>query len=416
MSEEHLRVPLLRASTVTIGRAACVLAVAAVAHVVGRQVGSAALDRWVWLVASVVLAAVVIASRSLLDRLADRVAYGAAGDPHSRLSGFVERISETLAVDDVLPRVAQTVTQATHSDRSDVRLWLGGGVEVREVWPPASEAPTRAAVDVPLRHHGDQVGVLGVATERHALTGDGRALLDRLAGTAGLALANVRLTYDLRHRLEESRELAGHLARSRQRLLAADEEQTERFTQLIDERVRRRLEAVESCLDRARPPRATLESALAEAVSSATSALEELRDIAAGVFPPTLTDNGLRVALETTALKYDGRVVVAHHGPERRVSPAVEAAAYRCSVELVRECAAAGGHARVDLDPREERLRVGIRLDHAPSTGTMQLVADRVEAMDGVLDDHPEASLNGTGSPPYRVLLDWPLTEPEGSP
>jgi hypothetical protein len=416
MSDERLRVPLLRASTVTLGRAACVLAVAGAAHVVARQVGSTALDRWVWLAASVVLAAVVIASRSPLDRLADRVAYGASGDPHSRLSGFVERISETLAVDDVLPRVAQTVTQATHSDRSDVRLWLGDGVEVREVWPPASEAPTRAAVDVPLRHHGDQVGVLGVATERHALTADGRAVLDRLAGTAGLALANVRLTYDLRHRLEESRELAGHLSRSRQRLLVADAEQTERFTELIEERVRRRLEAVEGCLDRARHPDGPGNTPLEDAVSTATSALSELRDIAAGVFPPTLSDNGLRVALESTALRYDGRVVVAHHGPERRVSPVVEASAYRCSVELVRECAAAGGHARVDLDLRAERLRVGVRLDRAPSTGTMQLVADRVEAMDGVLDDHPEASANGTGSPPYGVLLDWPLTEPEGAP
>jgi hypothetical protein len=79
--------------------------------------------------------------------------------------------------------------------------------------------------------------------------------------------------------------------------------------------------------------------------------------------------------------------VVAHHGPERRVSPAVEAAAYRCSVELVRECAAAGGSARVDLGLPDGRLQVGIRLDRAPSAGTMQLVADRVEAMDGVLDD-----------------------------
>ena len=51
------------------------------------------------------------------------------------LSGFVERISETLAVDDVLPHVARTVTQAMHSPRGEVRLWLADGGQWKQTWP-----------------------------------------------------------------------------------------------------------------------------------------------------------------------------------------------------------------------------------------------------------------------------------------
>jgi signal transduction histidine kinase len=231
--------------------------------------------------------------------------------------------------------------------------------------------------------------------------------LERLAGTAGLALANVRLTYDLRHRLAESRDLASHLERSRRRLLSADAEQTQRFTDLVEERVRSRLRAVSGCLDRAEtgsPDDAV--AALEEATGAAATALEELRDIAAGVFPPTLSDNGLRVALETYAQRHDGRVRVAHHGPGRRPPSAVEAAAYLCAVELLEESAATGGGGTVDLGQEDGRLRLCVATDGVPSAATMQLVADRAEASDGVIEPVTDA---GT------VTVRWAVGEGSGA-
>ena len=102
-------------------------------------------------------------------------------------------------------------------------------------------------VNVPLQRRGEQVGVLGVAAGAAPMTGNTRALLDRLAGAAGLALANVRLAYDLRHEIAASRELADRVELSRQRLLDAAAEQTERFSHHVDDQVQRAAAGCRSC-------------------------------------------------------------------------------------------------------------------------------------------------------------------------
>jgi GAF domain-containing protein len=240
---------VVRAVVVTGGRVACVVLAAGAALLVSGDQGREGAS-WVWLGATLLVAATVIATRAPLERLADRVAYGPRGDPYALLSRFVERISETLAVDDVLPHVARTVTEAVHSPRGEVRLWLADGQQSRQAWP--LNAPAQVAdIDIPLEHHGRPVGELGLAVAEGDLSDDDRELLARLAGTAGLALANVRLTYDLRHELAESTELARRLDQSRQRLLDAAAQQTERFAATVDQLVQSRLHRVDLALDAA---------------------------------------------------------------------------------------------------------------------------------------------------------------------
>ncbi len=408
------RTALVRSSVVTAGRAGCVVAVAGAVLALNEVLTSRAARGWLWFGATLLVAAAVVATRSSVERLADKVAFGRDGDPYSTLSDFVRRISETLAVDEVLPRVAQTVTQATHSHSSEVRLWLGDGAEWRESWPMAADPVTvpgsRNVVDVPLQHHGEQVGMVGVAPEGGTLTGGSRDQLDRLAGTAGLALANVRLTYDLRRRIAESHDLATRLDRSRQRLLDAAAGQRARFSFLVEAQVQTRLRAVGDALDQAEQavpsgPDSAPDGALDRALDRATSALEALRDIARGVFPPTLTDSGLRVALDAFALRYDGRVRLRHESRGERLAPAVEAAAYFCAVQLIDDGAAAGGKVRVDIDQPPSGIRIRVSSDRAPSDETMQLVEDRVQATDGVLQrPRPDASDPAAG---HDVVVAW---------
>ena len=375
------RIELVRLSVVTAARAVLVVVVGGAALLVGGSAASADGPRWLWLGATVLVAAAVMASRSLVERLADRVAYGRDGDPYSALSSFVQRISDTVAVEDVLPRVAQTVTQATHSSAGEVRLWLPDGAELREAWPTLPERSRSAMVDVPLQRRGEQVGVLAIAPDTAELNANTRALLDRLAGTAGLALANVRLAYDLRHRIADSRELAARLERSRQRLLDAAAGETERFAQEVDRRVLSRLGTVGESLEGvSHGDPAGLETAVVEA----TAALESLRDIAAGIFPPTLAENGLRVALETFALRYDGRVHVAVRGRADRGPASRETAAYFCSSQVVVDCVGVqGGEVRVDIEQSEDLLRVELASDASPTAATIELLRDRVEATGG---------------------------------
>jgi hypothetical protein len=400
------RLDLVRVLVVTAARAAFVVLVGGAALPVSGATASAPARARPGRAAPGVVAACVMASRSPVERLADRVAYGPDGDPYSTLSSFAARISETVAVDDVLPRVAQTVTQATHSP-SEVRLWLSDGGELREGWPNVDAAPAGGAtVDVPVQRRGEQVGVLGVATDARAMTANTRAVLDRLAGAAGLALANVRLAHDLRHRIAESRDLADRLQMSRQRLVDAAAEQARRFSYLVDARVVNRLDAVGGALERARDGDA---SALEVAAEEAMSALEALRDIAAGVFPPTLADNGLRVALETLAMRHDGRVRVAHHGPDVRTANLVETAAYFCAALVVEDRLSAGGTVTVDIDQQEHGLRLRLTSTGAPAPGTVQLVEDRVEATRGVLDRRTDAAgVDGD----HELVLDWQVDAP----
>jgi hypothetical protein len=400
------RIELVRLSVVTAARAVLVVVVGGAALLVGGSAASADGPRWLWLGATVLVAAAVVASRSLVERLADRVAYGRDGDPYSALSSFVQRISDTVAVEDVLPRVAQTVTQATHSSAGEVRLWLPDGAELREAWPILPERSRSAMVDVPLQRRGEQVGVLAIAPDTADLNGNTRALLDRLAGTAGLALANVRLAYDLRHRIADSRELAARLERSRQRLLDAAAGETERFAQEVDRRVLSRLGTVGESLELvSHGDPAGLETAAAEA----TAALESLRDIAAGIFPPTLAENGLRVALETFALRYDGRVHVAVRGRADRGPASLETAAYFCSSQVVVDCVGVhGGEVRVDIEQSEDLLRVELASDASPTAATIELLQDRVEATGGELVRRA-ADASGHGQ---RLTLVWEGTVP----
>jgi GAF domain-containing protein len=401
------RTDVTRATAVTLGRAACVGVVAVAAQVAARRAGSDAARNAIWLVATFAVAGLVIATRGLVDRVADRVAYGPTGDPYSQLSGFLERISETLAVEEVLPRVAQTVTQATHSSRGEVHLWLSDGGEWRESWPEAPAMPTDTVVNVPLRHRGDQVGTLGVATDGVPLAATTRALLERLAGTAGLALDNVRLTYDLRRRIAESRGLALALDRSRRRLLIAAAEQTERFATRVEGQVQSQLRVVERELDRAED--GDIE-ALDRAAELARAALDALRDLAAGVFPPTLSDSGLRVALDAFAVRYDGRVRVAFAGTDPvRQAPELEAAAYLCAVQLVEDCLQEQGRARLEVESTSEDLTLRARFEPPPSSATLQLIEDRVDATDGVLVRTPSDGADEAG-----LAVRWPLTEAAG--
>jgi GAF domain-containing protein len=398
-----LKPEVVRGVVVTGGRAVCVVLAAGAALAAGGDRGPAGAS-WVWLGATLLVGATVIATRAHLERLADRVAYGPGGDPYALLSRFVERISETLAVDDVLPHVARTVTEAVHSPRGEVRLWLADGQQSRQAWP--LNAPAQADdIDIPLEHHGRPVGELGLAVVEGNLSDEERELLDRLAGTAGLALANVRLTYDLRRELADSTELARRLDQSRQRLLDAAAQQTDRFAATVDHRVQSRLQQVDLALDDAADGD---REALAAAHQEATAALAALRELAAGVFPPALADRGLRHALQMYCISFDGRVKI-HSSPTSVRGPlSIEAAGYFCAVQLIDDCVTAGPVA-LTLDQHEGGLSVEILTSQAPGADTVQLLTDRVEATGGQL-------ISTTSAQGWSTTIRWASADAETMP
>jgi hypothetical protein len=402
---------LRRLTVVTLGRVLCVGLVAALAAAAVRAGVGPGDDSWVWLAATVVVAGTVTATRQPLERLADRVAYGPGGDPYAVLTGFVQRIADTLAVDDVLPHVARTVTQAMRGDRGEVRLWLADGQRWRETWPVDARAQLDDDVDIALRHHGQQVGDIGLTLASHSLSDQDQELLSRLSSTAGLALSNVRLTFDLRRRLDESLELAASLEHSRQRLLRAAAEQTRRFSSLVDARVQSRLEATGAALDRVAAGDST---AISDARAESTAALAALRELAAGVFPPSLADRGLDNALDAYCGRYDGKVVWGRIGPEPSVRAplSTEAAAYFCVVQVV-EDAVQDGPVRLELEQDASVLRLCAATANRLPSDTLQLLRDRVEATAGQLR---QSELEPPKPEACSLTLTWPVGGSENPP
>jgi len=132
---------------------------------------------------------------------------------------------------------------------------------------------------------------------------------------------------------------------------------------------------------------------LAQTEQEAQDALEELRDLARGIYPPLLADLGLAAALEAQARKAALPVTVEARNLGR-YSQDIEAAVYFCVLEALQNAAkyAQARQARVTLghDSRALTFTVGDDgrgFDQAatPMGTGVQGMADRLAALGGTL-------------------------------
>ncbi|MGH2766452.1 MAG: histidine kinase, partial [Actinomycetota bacterium] len=238
---------------------------------------------------------------------------------------------------------------------------------------------------VPVTHQGEVLGAIAVAMPRsESLAPTGEKLLGDLASQAGLVLRNVRLIEELRA--------------SRQRLVAAQDEERRRLERNIHDGAQQQLVALsvklrlaETLADRD-PSKAR---ALIEEVRGGTQeALDDLRDLARGIYPPLLADQGLAAALEAQARKAAMPVEVESDGVGRYPQEA-EAAAYFCVLEALQNVAKYAEASRVTLRLRAEDGNLvfaveddGRGFDPAttPHGAGLQNMADRLEALDGSVE------------------------------
>ncbi len=125
------------------------------------------------------------------------------------------------------------------------------------------------------------------------------------------------------------------------------------------------------------------------AADELTLAIEELRELARGIHPSTLTDRGLGPALEVLASRAPLPVVVANE-LEERLPPPVEAAAYYVVAESMTNVAkyAEATAVEVRLSRRNglayvEVLDDGVGGADLSAGSGLRGLADRVEALDG---------------------------------
>jgi signal transduction histidine kinase len=340
-----------------------------------------------------------------LERVANRLVYGERATPYEVLSRFSGQVAETFATGDLLPRMAQVLCEGTGATTATVWLRAGGQLRPAATWPRTvdglralamngSQLPLVPGADsiAPVQHHGELLGALTIAKRRgESVTPIEQKLLDDLAHQAGLVLKNVGLTGELLERLEE-------LRASRQRLVAAQDGERRRLERNLHDGAQQHLVALkvklglaEALLDKD-VDRAT--STLQELKVDADEALENLRDLARGIYPPILADRGLRAALESQVRKATIPVSI-EAGALERYTPDVEATVYFCVLEALQNTQKYAGASRaiVRVGFADGSLRFEVEDDGTgfdPATvrkGTgLTNVADRLDALGGRLD------------------------------
>jgi signal transduction histidine kinase len=382
-------------------------------------------------VLSIVATAVVAVGfqpvRERLQKVANRLVYGTRATPYEVLSQFSERVAESYAAGDVLPRMARVLAEGTGAVRSDVWLRSGGLLRQASSWPEDSETTEPARIvdgalpDIPgaarvveVRHQGELLGALSVTKRQgESLTPVEEKLLDDLASQAGLVLKNVGLTAELLQRLEE-------LRASRQRLVAAQDDERRRLERNLHDGAQQNLVALKVKLGLAevfaeRDPEKA-KQLLGEIKSDADEALETLRDLARGIYPPLLADKGLVAAFEAQARKATLPVSVEADGIGR-YPPEIESAVYFCVLEALQNVQkyADAHYAVVRLRVANVALRVEVEDDGrgfdpagSPRGSGLQNMEDRLDAVGGALEI---ASSPGLGT---VVSVTVPSTAPAG--
>ncbi|HEY6680662.1 MAG TPA: histidine kinase [Actinomycetota bacterium] len=351
----------------------------------GIAVGPVSNNRALLITAGAVMGFAIWPLRLIASRLADRIVFRGRETPYEVLTSFADRVAETYSTDDVLPRMAQVLAAGTGATSAAVWLRVGEGFRIAAVWPAGSEEPDAIPIEATeVRHQGEVLGALSVSMPANdPMTPTKEALIKDLAAQAGLVLRNVRLIEELRG--------------SRRRIVAAQDERARKLERNIHDGAQQQLVAIQVKLRLAdgmieRDP-AKAHALIAELQRESNEALEDLRDLARGIYPPLLADRGLAAALDAQARKASVPVTVDADGVGR-FEPEVEAAVYFSCLEALQNVAkyADANAATIRLSNGSGELRFEIRDDgrgfdpSAMSYGTgLQGIADRLAALGGEL-------------------------------
>ena len=355
--------------------------------------------------AAVTIALLFQPLRRRTQLFANRVVYGMRATPYQALSDFTGDMAGQLDLTEAVDRMVSVLAGATGADRSEA--WIRVGAELRQaaLWPHGS--PPSAAIalladgglppfdgascTVAVQHGGELLGALSLTKPRNEpLSSTEDELLQHLASQAGLVLRNAALTADLQATIDE-------LRASRRRLVEAQDAERRKIERNLHDGAQQQLVALMIQLglleESADDPVAVRE--LGPALKNGLrAALDDLRDLARGIYPPLLADQGLIPALQAQARKAPVPVDIEADGIGRYPQDA-EAAVYFCTLEALQNIAKYAGACRatVRLSCTDGGFQFSITDDGAGfdtastrSGSGLQGMADRLAALGGVLD------------------------------
>jgi signal transduction histidine kinase len=359
----------------------------------------------VYLGAAILVAVAFNPIRTRARKVADRLVYGRRATPYEVLSEFADRLADVYSTDDVLPRMARLVAESVGATEARIWLRVSGELITAAAWPAAApptepqrirgeELPALPGHAVPVVHQTELLGAITLSMPASDPMSPAKDKLVRdVAGQAGLVLRNVRLIEELRA--------------SRQRLVTAQDEERRRLERNIHDGSQQQLVALQVKLGLAEQMAdrdiATTKELLAQLRSETGVALDDLRDLARGIYPPLLADQGLAAALAAQTRKSPLPVTIRPDGVGRYPQE-IEATIYFCVLEAMQNISKYSKATTVDIAvwERDDRLGFevrddGVGFDPASATrGTgLQGMADRLDAVGGELQI---SSVPGSGA------------------
>jgi signal transduction histidine kinase len=209
-------------------------------------------------------------------------------------------------------------------------------------------------------------------------------LVEEVAAAARLAFEHERLRAETAVQLEDLRS-------ARARVIATGDAERRRLERDLHDGAQQRVVGIAFALrlaraDLADDPDPAVLVRLDEADAEVRAALAELRQLAHGIFPAVVADEGLAAALEELA--EGAPVAIALRArPDRRLAPDVEAAGYFVVAETLRRSGVT--QLAVDARRRDGWLVIEVESDGDPLLVDLE---DRVGALGGTVEAVPGES------------------------
>jgi signal transduction histidine kinase len=334
------------------------------------------------MLAAAIAAIGYLPARDRLAAAATRFVYGARQAPDEVLRTFGSRLTRNVTMDELLLQLAESLRKTmgltsaeVYTGSSDVlertvsvpdsgprslvltsrerevvsRAGVSGNAWTA-IWVPALlDGRLRAQLRVaPVSHGGELLGLIVVErpADADSFTEEDDRVLTELARQTGLAFHNVQLDAALHTTLDELRKQAEELRASRARIVASGDAERRRVERNLHDGAQQHLVALAINLRLAKDivaedPDGTAQI-LDQLATDVQDTIKELRELAHGIYPPLLADQGLGEALRAAAGRSPLAVAVSVADDVGRYSADLEAAVYFCCLEALQN---AGKHA-----------------------------------------------------------------------
>lgn len=304
------------------------------------------------MLATVVIALLFQPLRHKLQRAVNRYMYGERDDPYGVLARLGQRLEGTLAPEQVLPTIVETVAQTlklpyaaielTGSSTSTIvgtvlaeksgEISMSGEVAAAYGTP----GPTSSLTRFPLSYQSETVGYLVLrARAGEKLGRSDQRLLKDLTHQVGIAVSAVKLTLDLKR-------LAQDLQQAREHLVNTREEERRRLRRDLHDglgptlaSLSFKMEAVRNLLG---PGNARVDALLSNISQQTQQTITEIRQLVYSLRPPALDELGLILAIKEQAAQQQLPTLrIGVEAPQSlpELSAAVEVAAYRIVQEAI---------------------------------------------------------------------------------